>query len=425
SISFCSPHTPRKPDQRYRQGSSSFVGLQSERKAPNLVARFVAPLRSEASNLFLAGRSKRRRGDMGKNQGVRILLGLTFSFLSLLLLYAWYYCYRRRFSSRRSKGGSLEDGGGVRYGGEEELQAEELIKFAGGESLTAHDILDAPGEVVAKSGYGTLYRASIQKSNSVVLLRFVRPDCVGRTEEVLPAVRTLGSVRHPNLVPMRAMYVGPKGEKLFVHPFYAAGTLAQLLRAGVAESHRWDIIYKLSCGIAGGLDHLHNGYEKTIIHGNLKSNNILLDADFQPRLSDFGLHIILNPAETQEMLEASAAQGYKAPELMKMKDASRETDVYSLGVVLLEMLTQKDPINNDFLQSKDLHLPSFLRILVLEHKVSDVFTSELLKESINQNSSNEDGLVMLFHLAVACCSPSPTTRPDIKTVLGRLEDIGR
>ncbi|THU73252.1 hypothetical protein C4D60_Mb04t20840 [Musa balbisiana] len=362
---------------------------------------------------------------MGKNQGVRVLLGLTFSFLSLLLLYAWYYCYRRRFSSRRSKGGSLEDGGDVRYGGEEELQEEELIKFAGGENLTAHDILDAPGEVVSKSGYGTLYRASIQKSNSVVLLRFVRPDCVGRTEEVLPAVRTLGSVRHPNLVPMRAMYVGPRGEKLFVHPFYAAGTLAQLLRAGVAESHRWDIIYKLSCGIAGGLDHLHNGYEKTIIHGNLKSNNILLDADFQPRLSDFGLHIILNPAEAQEMLEASAAQGYKAPELMKMKDASRETDVYSLGVVLLEMLTQKEPINNDFLQSKDLHLPSSLRILVLEHKVSDVFTSELLKESINQNSTNEEGLVMLFHLAVACCSPSPTMRPDIRTVIRRLQDIGR
>ncbi|RWW63463.1 hypothetical protein BHE74_00029352, partial [Ensete ventricosum] len=397
--------------------------------------------------LVLAGRSKRRREGMGKNQGVRVLLGLTLSFLSLLLLYAWYYCYWRRFSSRRSKGGSLEDGGGVRYGGKEELQAEELIKFAGAENLTAHDILDAPGEVVAKSGYGTLYRASIQKTNSVVLLRFVRPDCVGRTEEVLPVVRTLGSVQHPNLVPMRAMYLGPRGEKLFVHPFYAAGTLAQFLRgeffhllsqqqllmqksllslaAGVSEAHRWDIIYKLSCGIARGLDHLHNGNEKAIIHGNLKSNNILLDADFQPRLSDFGLHIVLNPAKTQEMLEASAAQGYKAPELMKMKDASRETDVYSLGVVLLEMLTQKDPINNDFLQSKDLHLPSSLRILALEHKVSDVFTSELLKESINQNSTNEEGLVMLFQLAVACCSPSPTMRPDIKTVIRRLEDIGR
>ena len=145
----------------------------------------------------------------------------------------------------------MEDGGGVRYGGEEELQAEELIKFAGGESLTAHDILDAPGEVVAKSGYGTLYRASIQKSNSVVLLRFVRPDCVGRTEEVLPAVRTLGSVRHPNLVPTGAMYVGPREEKLFVHPFYASGTLAQFLRGVISVIFfiSFELFFGFICGI--------------------------------------------------------------------------------------------------------------------------------------------------------------------------------
>ncbi|WOL06233.1 hypothetical protein Cni_G14965 [Canna indica] len=362
---------------------------------------------------------------MGQSNGVKAFLGLTCAFLVLLLLYAWYYYFPRRCLRMKIKGGSLEDGGGVRCAGKEEFGPEELIKFAGGENLTAHDILDAPGEVVAKSSYGTLYRACIQRTNAAVLLRFIRPDCVGRTEEVLPAVRTVGSIQHPNLVPMSAMYVGPRGEKLFVHPFYAAGNLAQFLRAGVAEAHRWDIIYKLSCGIARGLDHLHNGHEKTIIHGNLKSNNILLDADFQPHLSDFGLHIILNPTEAQEMLEALAAQGYKAPELIKIKDSSRETDIYSMGVIFLEMITQKDPVNNNFLQSKDLHLPTALRILVLEHKVSDVFCSKLLKESIDQNATNEEGLMMLFQLAMACCSPSPSLRPDIQEVIRRLGDIGR
>ncbi|RWW79574.1 hypothetical protein BHE74_00012146 [Ensete ventricosum] len=368
---------------------------------------------------------KVRKKDMGKNHGAKVFLGLSCSFLILLLLYAWHHCFRRRFLSRRAKDGSLEDGGGVRYAVEEELETEELIKFAGWEDLTAHDILDAPGEVVAKSSYGTLYRACIRRSMSVALLRFVRPDCTGRIEKVLPAVQMLGSVRHPNLVPTGAMYVGPRGEKLFVHPFYASGTLAQFLRAGVAEAHRWDIIYKLACGVARGLDHLHNGYEKAIIHGNLKSNNILLEADFQPRLSDFGLYIILNPAAALEMLEAPASQGYRAPELIKMKDASRETDIYSLGVVFLEMLTRKDPLTNKFLQSKDLHLPTSLRILVLEHKVSDVFSSKLVEDSINQNSTNEEGLLMLFQLAMACCSLSPAIRPDIRAVIRRLEDIGR
>ncbi|KAG6500271.1 hypothetical protein ZIOFF_040114 [Zingiber officinale] len=359
---------------------------------------------------------------MEKNFKIKLLLGFLCSFVPLILVaLCFLLCKRMIF---RSKSESSEIGGeiGTPAG---DLEPEDLMKFAGGESLTVHDILDAPGEVVAKSGYGTLYRASIEQTGAVVLLRFVRPACLARTEEVLPAVRALGAIRHPNVVPLRAMYVGPRGEKLLVHPFYAAGSLKQLLRAGVAEAHRWDIIYRISIGIAKGLDHLHTGLEKPIVHGNLKSNNILIDVDYLPRLSDFGLHLILNPSAAQEMLEVSAAQGYKAPELVKVRDVSKETDIYSFGVILLEMLTQKDPVNNSkFLHSKDFHLPSSLLNLALEHRISDVFNPELLNHSINQNSTNEQGVLMLFQLAMACCSSQPSGRPEIKFVIARLEDIG-
>jgi len=64
----------------------------------------------------------------------------------------------------------------------------------------------------------------------------------------------------------------------------------------------------------------------------------MLDADFQPRISDFGLYLLLNPAAAQEMLETSAMQGYKAPELIKMRDATMESDIYSLGVIMLEII---------------------------------------------------------------------------------------
>ncbi|KAG6475066.1 putative kinase-like protein TMKL1 isoform X1 [Zingiber officinale] len=359
---------------------------------------------------------------MEKSFKIRLLLGLLCSFVLLLWLALCFVLWKRMIF--RSKSESLE-AGGEGGGAGEDVEAEEgLVKFAGGECLTVHDILDAPGEVVSKSGYGTLYRASIEQSGAVLLLRFVRPACVARIEEVLPAIRVLGAIRHPNVVPLRAMYVGPRGEKLLVHPFYAAGSLKQLLRAGVAEAYRWDIIYRISIGIAKGLNHLHTGLEKPIVHGNLKSNNILIDVDYLPRLSDFGLHLILNPSAAQDMLEASAAQGYKAPELVKVRDISKETDIYSFGVILLEMLTQRDPVSNSkFLESKDFHLPSSLLNFVLEHKVSDVFNSELLNQSIDQNSTNEQGLVMLFQLAMACCSPQPSARPDIKHVITQLEAI--
>ena len=184
---------------------------------------------------------------------------------------------------------------------------------------------------------------------------------------------------------------------------------------GKAESHRWEIIYKLSLGIARGLDHLHNGLQKPIVHGNLKSKNILIDDDHQPCLSDFGLHLLLNPTAAQEMLEASAAQGYKAPELIKMKDASKETDIYNLGVIFLEILTRKEPMS--------LHLPASLKNLFLEHKINETYSSDLVDRTKTNTSTIEEGLLKFFHLAMACCSPSPVLRPDIKQIIRKLEEL--
>jgi hypothetical protein len=108
--------------------------------------------------------------------------------------------------------------------------ANALVKFPGGEALTVAAILEAPGEVVAKSSHSTVYRAAMRSGEAAVLLRFVRPACAVGPEEATAAARRIGAVSHPNLVPLRAVYVGPRGEKLLVHPFYAAGSLHRFLQ---------------------------------------------------------------------------------------------------------------------------------------------------------------------------------------------------
>lgn len=125
------------------------------------------------------------------------------------------------------------------------------------------------------------------------------------------------------------------------------------------------------------------------------------------------------------MLEASAAQGYKAPELIKMKDASMESDIYNLGVVLLELIAQKETMNNRFLHSQDLCLSTSLRNKVFEHTISEAFGSELINQSKKENPTDKDSLFMFFQLAVSCCSPTPALRPDIKHIVRRLEEIGQ
>lgn len=219
--------------------------------------------------------------------------------------------------------------------------------------------------------------------------------------------------------------MGPKGEKLLVHPFYVHGSLAQLIKDGSHESRKWDVIYNISLGLAKGLAHLHTGLHRPIIHGNLKSKNVLLGREFRPYISDYGLHLLLNPTAGQEMLEASAAQGYKAPELMKMRDACEGTDIYSLGIVLLELLTGREPINVHS-NSVEFYLPSAIKSAILDHRIKDLYHPDIVaNQTGRQRQRTEDRLLRLVQLAMSCCSPSSSLRPHISEVARKLEEIGK
>ncbi|KAI4332811.1 hypothetical protein L6164_017690 [Bauhinia variegata] len=348
-----------------------------------------------------------------------LVLGLaSIAFLAFLIVYVFFY--RKRVTAHVSK--DIESS---EHKNDDIVQKEDLIIFQGGENLTICDILDAPGEVIGKSNYGTLYKALLQRSNTVRLLRFLRPVCTIRAEELDDMVLMLGGIRHPNLVPLLGFYTGPRGEKLLVHPFYRRGNLADFIRDGNGECYRWATIYSISMGIAKGLEHLHTKLQKPIIHGNLKSKNILLDYNYQPFISDFGLYLVLNATAGQEMLEASAAHGYKAPELIKMKDANEEIDIYSLGVIFLELLSGKEPINEHPTPDEDFYLPNFMRNAVLGHRISDLYHPAILLSNGRNDEIpvTEERILKFFQLAMASCSPSPSLRPNIKQVIWRLEEI--
>lgn len=161
-----------------------------------------------------------------------LIIGLTSLTLLTILLFTIFCCRRRK---RQTDPKDVES---VLERDEEDgfVKTEVLIKFNGGEDLSVGEILDAPGEVIAKSSHGTLYRASLVNSNSIALLRFLRPTCALRTKEVLHIVELLGSIRHPNMVPLHAFYAGPRGEKLMVHPFYGPGNLAHFIKNKISAT---------------------------------------------------------------------------------------------------------------------------------------------------------------------------------------------
>ncbi|GAB2265454.1 hypothetical protein Dimus_000509 [Dionaea muscipula] len=401
---------------------------------------------------------------------VAFATALLISILLLLFLCTSFYSPSSRSRRKRAKSTKefnfdsaadleiIDGGGDEQRQQQQQLYREELICFQGADGLRIPDILDAPGEVIGKSSYGTLYKACLVRDirnvnanlndgddpqededeeeeedgsgdggvSIVVLLRFLRPACtLGMKEDVVSVVREIGLVRHPNLVPLQAFYMGPRGEKLLVHPFYARGNLAQFIRDRKGDAWTWNILHEISIGVVKGLCHLHTGLSKGIIHGNLSSKNILLGQNCQPYLSDYGLHLLLNPTAGQEMLVTSAGQGYKAPELIKTMDVNVATDVFSLGVILLELLTGKEPMNGNPSFSQEVYLPDTIRSAILDHRIEDLYHPDLLTHQYgHERMITKDRILKLIQLAITCCSPSPSSRPHTKEILIKLEKIG-
>lgn len=181
----------------------------------------------------------------------------------------------------------------------------------------------------------------------------------------------------------------------------------------------WARRHKIALGIARGLAYLHKGLEVPITHGNVRSKNVLVDEFFVASLTEFGLDKLMIPAVADEMVALLKTDGYKAPELQKMKKCNSRTDIYAYGILLLEILIGKKPGKNG--RSEDfVDLPSMVKVAVLEETTMEVFDVEVLK---GIRSPMEEGLVHALKLAMGCCAPVASVRPTMDEVVKQLEEF--
>ncbi|KAJ9162610.1 hypothetical protein P3X46_022369 [Hevea brasiliensis] len=275
------------------------------------------------------------------------------------------------------------------------------------------DLLRASAEVLGKGTFGTAYKAVLEMGTVVAVKRL--KDVTISEREFKEKIEMVGDMDHESLVPLRAYYYS-RDEKLLVYDYMPRGSLSALLHGNKGAGRTplsWEIRCGIALGAARGIQYLHS-QGTNVSHGNIKSSNILLTQSYEARVSDFGLAHLVGPSSTPNRVA-----GYRAPEVTDPRRVSQKADVYSFGVLLLELLTGKPP-THALLNEEGVDLPRWVQSIVREEWTSEVFDLELLRY---QNVQEE--MVQLLQLGIDCAAQYPDNRPSMSEVTSQIEELCR
>lgn len=293
-----------------------------------------------------------------------------------------------------------------------------LVMFQGGTSVSSsRDLLKQIGklehkDVIGEGGYGVVYKLAL-KNSSVFAVKKLK-QCLESVRGFEAELETIGSIKHRNLVKLMG-YCTSSTVKLLIYEFLPNGTLEQLLY-DQGSDHRpleWTVRHNIALGVARGLAYLHHDCNPRIIHRDISTSNILLDANLQAQITDFGLARILGLYDTHVTATVAGTFGYIAPEYAEGGRATDKVDVYSFGVVLLELLSGKRPADGN--DGEDIGLAAWARRLQESGKGADVIEKYL------KVTAPLEELQTALLVALSCISKKPENRPSMKQVVECLE----
>uniref|UniRef100_A0A6N2NI26 Protein kinase domain-containing protein n=1 Tax=Salix viminalis TaxID=40686 RepID=A0A6N2NI26_SALVM len=276
------------------------------------------------------------------------------------------------------------------------------------------DLLKASAETLGRGTVGSTYKAVLE-SGFIVTVKRLRDSRYPRLEEFGRHMELLGRLRHPSLVPLRA-YFQAREERLLVYDYFPNGSLFSLLHgtrtSGDGKPLHWTSCLKIAEDLATGLLYIHQNPGST--HGNLKSSNVLFGPEFESCLSDYGLTALRNPDSPEEHNATSLF--YRAPEIRNVRKPvpTQPADVYSFGVLLLELLTGKTPFQ-DLVQEHGPDIPRWVRSVREEETESG-------DDPASGNETAEEKVQVLVSIAMACVSLAPENRPSMRDVLKMIRD---
>lgn len=284
------------------------------------------------------------------------------------------------------------------------------------------DLLRASAEVLGSGNFGSSYKALLMDGQAVVVKRCKQMNSIGR-EEFNEHMRRIGRLQHPNLLPLVAYYYR-KEEKLLVFDYVQNGSVARHLYGNHNEEQpglNWPARLKIVKGITKGLAYLHAELPSLPVpHGHLKSSNVLLNDSFQPMLMDYALVPVVNSDQAQHLLVA-----YKSPEYAQHGRTGKQTDVWSLGILILEILTGKMPANN-LAQGKTVNhhaeLTNWVSSIVRQAE-DQSSTSNVFDPDMKGKEGAEGEMLKLLMIGASCCEEDVVNRWELKDAMQKIEEI--
>ncbi|RRT53389.1 hypothetical protein B296_00026317 [Ensete ventricosum] len=283
--------------------------------------------------------------------------------------------------------------------------------------FTCDDVVECLKEncIIGRGGAGVVYRGTTPSGDRIAVKRLLGINKGSTHDNGLSAeIQTLGKIRHRNIVRLLA-FCSDKETNLLVYEYMHNGSLGEVLHGKRGGYLSWEMRLRIATGAARGLSYLHHDCSPPILHRDVKSNNILLDLDFEAHVADFGLAKYLQDTGASECMSAIAGSyGYIAPEYAYTLKVDEKSDVYSYGVVLLELITGKKPVG-DF-GEEGLDIVQWARMITSWNKegVVEVMDPRLIDVPMEE-------AMQVFFVAMLCVQEHSVERPNMREVVLMLE----
>ncbi|KAG6516971.1 hypothetical protein ZIOFF_020347 [Zingiber officinale] len=265
---------------------------------------------------------------------------------------------------------------------------------------------------LGEGGFGSVYRGVLKEAKLEVAIKRVSKGSKQGRKEYMSEVKIISRLRHRNLVQLVG-WCHDRQEFLLVYELVPNGNLDSYLHGGSTTTLEWEVRLRVTLGLASALLYLHEEWEQCVVHRDVKPSNVMLDSAFNAKLGDFGLAKLLDhDGGPQTTTVLAGTRGYMAPEYVFTGKASKESDIYSFGVVVLEIASGR--------KSLMVEMNGMAELVRL---VWELYGRKMILEAADarlQGEFDERQMECLMVVGLWCAHPDPKARPSMKQVISAL-----